>query len=70
MRKRFVTLLFPSFQKRPVGMKAFELINILKHHLNYEVEIETREIIGQIKNVEIDVFDEKGPVFVVKINDE
>lgn len=51
-------------------MKAFELINILKKHLNYEVEIETKEIIGQIESVEIDVFDQKeGPVFVVKVND-
>lgn len=51
-------------------MKAFELINILKKNLNREIQIETREVICDIKSVDVDTFDSnQGPVFVITADD-
>ncbi|WXW92519.1 hypothetical protein SEA_ENYGMA_26 [Streptomyces phage Enygma] len=47
-------------------MLASELIEILKRHPDYLVQIETPDVIDHIKHVDIDCFDEsEGMSFVI-----
>jgi NAD-dependent SIR2 family protein deacetylase len=52
-------------------MLASELIDKLKKHPDYLIQIGTSDIIGPVRDVYTDCFDEQdGMCFVIEVNDD
>ena len=52
-------------------MLASELIELLSKHPDYLVQICTKEVIGPVRKVDIDCFDEEdGMTYVIEVDDE
>ncbi|QNN98275.1 hypothetical protein SEA_LILMARTIN_24 [Streptomyces phage LilMartin] len=52
-------------------MRASELIEILQKHPDYLVQIGTSDIIGPVRDVYTDCFDEEeGHTYVIEVNED